>query len=268
MAILIPDDPEHFARLSIRLDPPRDDLQIGAARRTATSDESSVDANDHLLRWLIKFSSLGYVPSNLFVDALSNGDDPASGGSMGSSAHRWEEQSQHIRGLAIRNLRSQAHLQVTQVGRRSTREDSRNRVPNLGAAVALTMPISRNPQTHGPQHGIQASAAVVFNRSQPATGETFSPLFTMLLQLLFYYGVLQTVHNLLRFLQIDSEVIRCGTAGEPFNRAQYNRGFFAIFSDALQYDVPAHALLVGPTLQRTMVGGIPVKTPSFFPVPI
>ena len=90
----------------------------------------------------------------------------------------------------------------------------------------------------------------------------------MLLQLLFYYGLLQTVHNLLRFLQIDSEVIRCGTAGEPFNRAQYNRGFFAIFSDALQYDVPAHALLVGPTLQRTMVGGIPVKTPSFFPVPI
>src|SRR5260370_38390685 len=63
----------------------------------------------------------------------------------------------------------------------------------------------------------------------------------MLLQLLFYYGVLQTVHNLLRFLQIDSEVFRCGTPGEPFSRAQCNRGLFTIFSDALHYDVPAHA---------------------------
>src|SRR5260370_37071346 len=62
----------------------------------------------------------------------------------------------------------------------------------------------------------------------------------MLLQLLFYYAVLQTVHNLLRFLQIDSEVFRCRTSGESFNRAQCNRGSFSIFSDALQYDVPAH----------------------------
>jgi hypothetical protein len=30
------------------------------------------------------------------------------------------------------------------------------------------------------------------------------------------------------------------TPGEPFNRAQRNRGLFAIFSDALHYDVPAH----------------------------
>src|SRR6202022_777085 len=61
------------------------------------------------------------------------------------------------------------------------------------------------------------------------------------LHLLFYYGALQTVHNPLRFLQIESEVFRCGTPGDPFNRAEGNRGLFAIFSDALQYDVPAHA---------------------------
>ena len=70
----------------------------------------------------------------------------------------------------------------------------------------------------------------------------------MLLQLLFYYCVLQTAHNLLRFLQIDSEVFSCGTPTEPFNGAQSNRGSFSIFSDALQYDVPADVfLLVGLT---------------------
>jgi hypothetical protein len=62
----------------------------------------------------------------------------------------------------------------------------------------------------------------------------------MLLQLLFYYGVLQTVHNLLRFLKIDSEVFRSRTPGDPFDGAQRNRGSFTIFSDALHYDVPAH----------------------------
>jgi hypothetical protein len=62
----------------------------------------------------------------------------------------------------------------------------------------------------------------------------------MLVQLLLYHGVLQPIRNLLRFLQIDSKVFRCGTPGEPFNRAQCNRGLFTIFSDALRYDVPAH----------------------------
>ena len=36
-------------------------------------------------------------------------------------------------------------------------------------------------------------------------------------------------------------VRRLGEPAEPFNRAQRNRGVFTIFSDALQYDVPAHA---------------------------
>jgi hypothetical protein len=62
----------------------------------------------------------------------------------------------------------------------------------------------------------------------------------MLLQLLLYYGVLQTIRNLLRFLKIDSEVFRSRTPGEPFDGAQRNRGLFTISSDALHYDVPAH----------------------------
>jgi hypothetical protein len=95
---------------------------------------------------------------------------------------------------------------MTQLGRHSAREDFRNRVANMRIAAALTISISRNPEAHGPQDGIQPSATEVFNRPQPATGLTFSPLFTMLLQLLLHYGALQTVHNLLRFLQIDSEV--------------------------------------------------------------
>src|SRR5271166_5255273 len=92
-AILVPDDREHFALLSVRLDPPRDDLQTGSVRRTPTFDESSIDANDHLLGRFIRFSILGNFPLNLFVDALPNRVDPASGGGMGSSAHRWEEVS-------------------------------------------------------------------------------------------------------------------------------------------------------------------------------
>src|SRR5271165_2631845 len=96
MTILVPDDREHFARFSVCLDPPSDDLQIGAVRRRATFDESSVDANGHLLRRLIGFSIFGYLLSNLFVDALANRDQPASSGSMGSSAHRWEKHSQEI----------------------------------------------------------------------------------------------------------------------------------------------------------------------------
>ena len=84
--------------------------------------------------------------------------------------------------------------------------DFRNRVANLRIAAALTISVSRGPEAHGPQDGIERSAAEVFNRPQPATDVTFSPLFTMLLQLLLHYGILQTVHNLLRFLKIDSEV--------------------------------------------------------------
>jgi hypothetical protein len=47
-AILVPDDREHFALLSVGLDQPGYDLETGAVRRTPTFDESSVDANDHL----------------------------------------------------------------------------------------------------------------------------------------------------------------------------------------------------------------------------
>ena len=100
------------------------------------------------------------------------------------------------------------------------REDFRNRVANLRIAAALTISVSRNLEAYGPQDGIELSAAKVFNRPQPATGETFSSLFTMLLQLLVYYGVLQPTRNLLRFLKIDSEVFRSRTLGEPFDGAQ------------------------------------------------
>jgi len=64
-------------------------------------------------------------------------------------------------------------------------------------AAALTISVSRNPQAHGPQDCIERSAAEVFDRPQPATGETFSSLFTMLLKLLLYDGVLQPIRNLL-----------------------------------------------------------------------
>jgi hypothetical protein len=101
MAILVPDDREHFARLSVYLDPPNDDLQIGAVRWRATFDESSVNANDHLLGRPIGFSIFGDLLSNLFVDALANRDQPASSGGMGSSTRRWKKHSQQIRGLAI-----------------------------------------------------------------------------------------------------------------------------------------------------------------------
>src|SRR5260370_3612594 len=70
-AILVPDDREDFARLSVRLDPPRDDLQTGAVYRTATFDESSVDANDHALRRLIGFAIPGDDTPHLFPDPPS-----------------------------------------------------------------------------------------------------------------------------------------------------------------------------------------------------
>jgi hypothetical protein len=92
---------------------------------------------------------------------------------------------------------------LTQLGRHSIREAFRNPVRNLCAGAAPTTSISRNPQAHGSQNGLQASAAVVLNGSWPAAGRTSSPVFTMLPQLLFYHGVLQRIHNLLRFLQID-----------------------------------------------------------------
>jgi hypothetical protein len=113
---------------------------------------------------------------------------------------------------------------MTPLGRHSPREDFRNRVANLRIEAALTISVSRDPEAHGPQDGIEPSQAEVFNRPQPAPGETFSPLFTMLLQLLLYYGVLQPIRNLLRFLKIDSEVFRSRTPGEPFDGAQRNRG--------------------------------------------
>jgi hypothetical protein len=239
-AILVSDDREHFALLSVGLDQPGYDLETGAVRRTPTFDESSVDANDHLVGRFIRFSILGNFALNLFVDALANRVDPASGGGMGSSAHRWEEYSEQSRSLAIRKLRSQAHLQMTQLGRHSPREDFRNRAPNLCAGAALATSISRNPEAYGPEDGIQPSAAEVFDRSLPAIIETFPTLFTMLVHLSLYYGVLQPIRNLLRFLQVDSEVFRSCSPGDPFDGAQRTRGSFTIFSDALHYDVPAH----------------------------
>jgi hypothetical protein len=153
-AILVPDDREHFALLSVGLDQPRDDLQTGLVRRAPTFDESSIYANDHPLGRFIRFSILRNFPLYLFVDALPNGVDPVSGSGMGSSAHRWEEHSQQRRSLAIRNLRSQAHLQLTQLGRHSPREDFRNRAPNPCAGAALTTSISRNPEASRPYDGM------------------------------------------------------------------------------------------------------------------
>src|SRR5580704_9091029 len=109
---------------------------------------------------------------------------------------------------------------MTQLGRQLPREDFRNRAPNLCAGPALTTSISGNPEAHGSQDGIQPSAAEVFDRSLLATSGTFPPLFTMLLQLLLYYGVLQPIRNLLRFPLIDSEAFRSCTRGEPFDGAQ------------------------------------------------
>jgi hypothetical protein len=233
------------------IDGKRSTITLGDIERVAGSttaetlgvnlqESSSIDANDRLLGRFIRFSILGNFPLNLFVDALPNRVDPASGSGMGSSAHPWEEHSQHSSSLAIRNLRSQAHLQMTQLGRHSPREDFRNRAPNLCAGAALTTSISRSPEAYGPQDGVQTSAAEVFDRPLPTTSETFPPLFTMLVQLLLYHGVLQPIRNLLRFLQIDSKVFRNRTPGDPFDGAQRNRGSFTIFSDALHYDVPAH----------------------------
>ena len=133
------------------------------------------------------------------------------------------------------------------------------------SGAALTMLISRNPEAYGPQDGIQPSAAKVFDRPLPATSETFSSLFTMLVQLLLYYGVLQPIRNLLRFLQIDSKVFRSRTPGDPFDVAQRNRGSFTIFSDALHYDVPAHvSSWFSLTRQRTIKGEFRSRPPGSF----
>ena len=43
MTTVVPDDREHFALLSVRLDPPGYDLETGAVRRPPAFDESSVD---------------------------------------------------------------------------------------------------------------------------------------------------------------------------------------------------------------------------------
>ena len=55
----VQDDREHFALPSVRLDPPRDDLQTGSVPQKPTFDESSVDASDHPLGRFIRFSTLG-----------------------------------------------------------------------------------------------------------------------------------------------------------------------------------------------------------------
>ena len=50
--------------------------------------------------------------------------------------------------------------------------------------------------------------------------------------------------------------------------AQRNRGLFTIFSDALHYDVPAQFPPGWSQAPANHKGGISVKTPRFFPVPI
>jgi hypothetical protein len=45
-------------------------------------------------------------------------------------------------------------------------------------------------------------------------------------------------------------------------------GFITVFSDALHYDVPAHISSWLGLRASDHKGGIPVKTPSFFPVSI
>jgi hypothetical protein len=45
----------------------------------------------------LRFSVISY----LFVDALSNRDQPGSGGGMGGSTRRWEKYLQQICGLAV-----------------------------------------------------------------------------------------------------------------------------------------------------------------------
>jgi hypothetical protein len=71
-AILVPDDREHFALLSVGLNQPGNDLQTGSVRRAPTFDESSIYANDHPLGRFIRFSILGNFPLYLFVDAVPN----------------------------------------------------------------------------------------------------------------------------------------------------------------------------------------------------
>jgi hypothetical protein len=90
----------------------------------------------------------------------------------------------------------------------------------------------------------------------------------MLLQLLVYYGVLQPIRNLLRFLKIDSEVFRSRTPGEPFDGAQRNRGLFTIFSDAHHYMFQRMFPPGWSQAPANHKGGISVKTPRLFPVPI
>ena len=62
--ILVPDDGEHFTLLSVPLDPPSDDLETGAVRRTPTFDESSVDANDHLVGRFIRLAPREIISVN------------------------------------------------------------------------------------------------------------------------------------------------------------------------------------------------------------
>jgi hypothetical protein len=68
-AILVPDDREHFARLSVCLDPPSDDLQIAAVRRRTTFDEGSVNANNHLI---ICFAGLSGFRSSAMSRRISS----------------------------------------------------------------------------------------------------------------------------------------------------------------------------------------------------
>jgi hypothetical protein len=71
--------------------------------------------------------------------------------------------------------------------------------------------------------------------------------------------------NLIRFLQIDSEVFRSRTLGEPFDVAQRNRGSFTIFSDALYYDVPAPvSSWLALRGQRTIKGEFRSRPPGSF----
>jgi hypothetical protein len=72
------------------------------------------------------------------------------------------------------------------------------------------------------------------------------------------------VHNLIRLLQIDSEVFRTRTPSELFNRARGNRELFTIFSDALTMMFQRMFPPVGLTRQRTMKAESRPRPPGSF----
>jgi hypothetical protein len=159
-------------------------------------------------------------------------------------------------------------VQMTQLGRHSTREDFRNRVANLRIAAALTISVSRTLRRTVPRtvwSGLPRKSLI--GRSLPQMRH-FRLCSHCSCSCCFTYGVLQPIRNLLRFLKIHSEVFRSRTLGEPFDGAQRKRGCLPSF--------PTHSTMMFQRMfppgwsqvPANHKGGISVKTPRFFPVPI